>query len=269
MLESFVMSTALTGVRAKLGWAVHHFELLDSAIQKWNEPPGNSTITAKPDLPNQRHALVYLEPRPKPLEWSLSAGDYLHNLRSSLEHLVCQVVVSEGGAPAHHHAFPITVTKKAWLDNVSNRDPKRGPGPLEGITPNSPAWVLIANAQPYVGRNKAAAQATPLATLARLNNIDKHRELNVSSVTMSDTFSLNVSAEYRLLGGYLPVTGTPIEPDIEFGWLRIELIGIDHAELHIEFPVEIAFDNVPLRDFRSMFEEVKALVVAFEDLLGV
>ncbi len=263
------MPADLTGVRAKLGWAVRHFELLNTAIGKWMKPPGNPTVTAEADLPNERYALIYVEPRPKPVEWSLIAGDFLHNLRSTLDHLVGQVVISEGDIPGQHHAFPISVTEDLWLANVVNRKPKRGPGPLDGISQSGAAWKLLADAQPYVGRDKTTAQATPVAALARLNNADKHRKLNLSSVAMGEKFTLNVSADYRLHGGYLPVTGTPIEPNKEFGWLKLELIGVDQAQLQVDFPVEVAFDEVPLSVFRAMFEDVKALVVAFENLLGV
>jgi len=269
MLASFVVAADLTGVRAKLGWAAHHFELLDVEIREWFQPPDQPTVTAETDLPNERYAVVYNEPRPKPTEWSLIAGDFLNNLRSTLEHLVCQVVLSEGGAPAHHHAFPIAITETAWVANVSKRDPKRGPGPLDGIAPTTAAFQLIGDAQPYIGRDKAAAQATPLASLARLNNTDKHRELNVSTLTMSDKFQITLDTDYRLLGGYLPLTGTPIEPNREFGWLSLDLLGVDKAQIKLEMPVEIAFDGVPIRVFRTMFEDVKAIVVAFENVLGV
>jgi hypothetical protein len=261
---------SLDGPRAKLGWAAHHFELLHAAIREWLEPPDQPTIVAKTNVAKQRYDLVYEEPRPKPIEWGLMAGDYLNNLRATLDHVVAQVVIAEGGRPCKHHAFPIAYAEAWWLDNVADRNPKRPSGPLDGIPQDSAAWGLIRDAQPYVGRDEAAAKASPLATLARLNNTDKHRELNITTLTMGDTAEISVKgANWRAHGGYLPPTGSAIEPNEEFGWLVIELIDIDNAELQVTLATDVAFDNVPLGDFRPMFEDVKALIVAFEDRLGV
>src|SRR5262245_29046488 len=105
---------SLDGVRAKLAWAAHHFELLHMQLRKWFEPPENPSVGAEADLMNERYSVVYYEPRPKPVEWGLIAGDYLHNLRGVLDHLVCQVVVSQGGTPTKHHAFPIALRESWW-----------------------------------------------------------------------------------------------------------------------------------------------------------
>jgi hypothetical protein len=261
---------SLDGPRAKLGWAVHHFELLHSAIREWLEPPDQPTIVAETNVAEKRYDLIYCEPRPKPPKWSLMAGDYLNNLRSTLDYVVAQAVIAEGGHPGKNHAFPIALTEDWWLNNVTSRNPKRRPGPLDGITKAGAAWTLIRDAQPYIGRDETAAKATPLATLARLNNTDKHRELNLSTLTMGDTAQIRVAnANWRPHGGYLPTIGTAIEPNQKFGWLVIELIDVDHAELQVTLATDVAFDGVGLRDFRPMFEDVKALVVAFEKLLGV
>jgi hypothetical protein len=195
----------------------------------------------------------------------LIAGDFLNNLRSVLDHLVCQVVIAQGGTPAQNHAFPLAFTEDWWIENVSDRR-RRSPGPLEGIDPTSASWSLIADNQPYKGRSKAEAEATDLATLARLNNTDKHRELHVATLAMGKEFEITLDTEYRLRGGYLPPTGTPIEPNTPFGWLALDLIDAEKANLKLAFPVEVAFDGVPITRFRDLFEAVKSLVVAFEGI---
>jgi hypothetical protein len=172
---------------------------LNSEYRAWFEPPENPSVGAEADPINQRYNVLYYEPRPRPVDWSLIAGDFLNNLRSVLDHLVCQVVISQGGAPGQNHAFPLAFTEEWWIENVANR--RRSPGPLEGIDPTSASWRLIADSQPYIGRSKAEAEATDLATLARLNNTDKHRELHVTTLAMGEKFEITLDTEYRLRGG--------------------------------------------------------------------
>jgi hypothetical protein len=86
---------------------------------------------------------------------------------------------------------------------------------------------------------------------------------------MSDKFQFSVTTNYRVLAGYLPPTGTPIEPNQQFGWLKLDLLGVDEAQINFNMATEVAFDGVPLTEFRAMFDDVKALIVAFENLLGV
>jgi hypothetical protein len=248
---------------------VHHFELLHEEIGKWSQPPHEPTLTAQLDLAKQRQNLIYNEPRPMPDECSLIVGDFLNNLRSTLDHLVCQAVIAEGGTPGKHHAFPIARSKSAWASAIAKRKPDRPPGPLDGITRGSPAFNLLRDAQPYIGRDKAAAEAAPISVLATLNNTDKHRELHASTITMGDRFSLKIKANHRFIDGYLPPVGTPLQPNAEFGWVRIVLTDVDQTDMDYEFPVEVAFDGVPLSFFREMFGDVRALIIKFENLWGV
>lgn len=41
-------------------------------------------------------------------------GDYVHNVRSALDHVVWQLVIANRGAPGRHTQFPIALTEKHW-----------------------------------------------------------------------------------------------------------------------------------------------------------
>ena len=60
-----------------------------------------------------------------PISWSVSFGEILYNLRSSLDHLVWQLVLANGQTPGRHNAFPITNDAQGWEKVKEN--------PLNGV----------------------------------------------------------------------------------------------------------------------------------------
>ena len=56
----------------------------------------------------QQNLLAMDRDEPETLyEYSVVVGEVAHNLRSSLDHLVWQLVIANGGSPDHRNAFPI------------------------------------------------------------------------------------------------------------------------------------------------------------------
>ena len=105
----------------------------------------------------------------------LLAGEILYQLRSSLDHLVHQLVILSGNANklknSRRHQFPI-FERKADYD-------KRADGMIDGVSKNIAS--LVEQQQPYVQRPKGPRNDA-LWILQDLNNTDKHRLIPVTVI---------------------------------------------------------------------------------------
>ncbi len=99
-----------------------------------------------------------------PADFSAIVGDFFHNVRSALDHLAWQLVLLHGLEPTRKTAFPI------------HQDaPANGLRVLPGV--GDDALTAIDELQPYNWNQcePGKSHLSPLAVLASLNNIDKHR----------------------------------------------------------------------------------------------
>ncbi len=141
---------------------------------------------------------------------SIVSGDYVHNLRSALDHLAWQLVKVSGAKPGPWTSFPTYGDKDDFIRDVQQRAKKRGPGPLEGIDPHGPIWALIESYQPYNNtklppwlptdmpeRDSWKPRLTHLGILNALNNIDKHRTIHGFSVFPGKGQPINKSVDWN------------------------------------------------------------------------
>jgi hypothetical protein len=111
----------------------------------------------------------------QPLSEGLSAivGDFLHNLRSALDHLAHGIIECGGGTAGQTTIFPLKLKKPG------------APLMIRG-NPDFPAPQEVVDLQPYTRRKDAAQDLAPtkkpLAILNELNLADKHRRLLFSVV---------------------------------------------------------------------------------------
>lgn len=132
----------LLGCRLKLQGAWRHRQALGEELQAF---------------------LARADPEPSPLHLGVIVGDFLHNLRCVLDHLIWQLVVLSGQEPDKHNQFPIFNTLDAYKKNAGRY--------LRGVAADHRA--LIETFQPYHLETDAAYHS--LAVLRDLSNIDKHR----------------------------------------------------------------------------------------------
>ena len=102
------------------------------------------------------------------LRYSNIVGDCVHNLRSTLDQLVSQLVVANGGRPSSSHQFPITRDAENFLRQAKHR--------LKGVSDEHRA--IIEEAQPYDARDDGSERPQALVVLNDLSNRDKHRLIN-------------------------------------------------------------------------------------------
>jgi hypothetical protein len=98
------------------------------------------------------------------------AGEIIHHLRSSLDHLICALVL-QNNVVNSRHGFPI-------CSNDERFNEARNRGKIEGLS--AAAQAIVERLQPYrnaIFRNTVSDH--PLMILHEFNNTDKHRLLAV------------------------------------------------------------------------------------------
>lgn len=131
-----------------------------------------ATFDVVPD-PASNSYTVTAHVEPPPLQFAVLFGDALHNMRSALDHVARLMVIANGGTP--HDRPP-----RATMFPICLREPKRPITVNPGI--GEEAQVILNSLQPY---RQDQPQEHPLWRLNELNNIDKHRLLNVTSLSGS------------------------------------------------------------------------------------
>lgn len=159
-------------VHLKLIRAEEHLQAFKSEVAQYLE---SQPYELKEDRDSDPGALlVTLRARNFPHgRWSVIIGDFVHNLRSALDHLAAQLVKAAGNDPIHDRRpktqFPILTRRP--------NTPGGSPGVAVIAGGVSPAAAsLVDFLQPYQLRNPTQH---PLALLAELSNRDKHQRMNV------------------------------------------------------------------------------------------
>ena len=109
-----------------------------------------------------------------PIEWSIRLGEILYNLRSSLDHLVWQLVLANGQEPGRHNQFPIVENESGWQQATPERNVLKGMHPDVKLT--------VKRLQPYTVAGNFPFDVSAFWPLHSLCNIDKHRHLNLTTV---------------------------------------------------------------------------------------
>lgn len=174
---------SLMGVRLKIDRAKHHLSNLCSAINAFNNSEREGDfVMVYPDFERNCFDFEIGEVRGADPTWPAIIGDIVHNLRSALDHLACQLVMLNGKSvdccKSSKTSFPVCLTPESFL-NTSRRI-----APL--ISPD--ALALIEQLQPYMAANSPTAnpsQREPrfsnLWILSELDIIDKHRTLVIAA----------------------------------------------------------------------------------------
>ncbi len=205
------MDHPLDGCRAKLARADEHLHTLDAEIPAFLDSNPH-TYRGHIDREARRYVVTVHIHRPPPIEWSVIVGDFVHNLRSALDHLVWQLVIVSGNAPRSGpggNQFPIFTYKPGDMRRRNNRFNKQ----LRGVHPSIRA--AIHRIQPY--RAGDAALRRPLAVLADLSNEDKHQ---------------------AILPSYAAIPPQPLENGIDLS--PVELIDVamfERMEIHANKPL--------------------------------
>ena len=159
----------LEGISLKIGRALKHRHELERVIQSFlqTNPYG---LFLDPQLHKGYHIVRVQVLKHPPAEIGVIVGDIAHNLRSALDHLACQFVISNGSSPSTQTAFPLfyedpQATEKARL---------RWNDMTKGMSPA--AIRFIDDCQPYKIRH--LPDPHHLSILSALSNWDKHHDIH-------------------------------------------------------------------------------------------
>ena len=129
-----------------------------------------------PDGKSEDIVQAYLDdPEKTPIEWSIRIGEVVYNLRSSLDHLVWQLVLDNGKEPSRKNKFPVILNERRWEGKPKRDD-------LSGVS--CEIKKRICHLQPFGGGIGLPFNVSAFKKLDYLCNVDKHRHLNLVCVIL-------------------------------------------------------------------------------------
>ncbi len=175
------MAHLLDGCWAKIERASESITNLESEIQRWaqSDPPPHRIVRG---LNHKKRAYTFTAfCSPVPLRISVLAGEIVHHLRSSLDHLIWALAIKRHTNPSFRIQFPISTTSEKYLK--AQKD-----GIMKGISKK--ACDIVESLQPFKRKNPSD---DPLLILEEFSNTDKHKLLLVVTnvVTMGDKISVD------------------------------------------------------------------------------
>jgi len=199
---------SLEGVKLKIDWASHHFDLLRAEVADYvhTYPP---KFVIKRENPRRTEAWgIFKESHSVPSQIPLIFGDVLQTVHSSLDYLICELIRTGNEEPTTSNQFPVA-DSRAVFDEEIGRKRLRGV-PFEAV-------AIIEGLQPYhAGEN---AQKSPLFALKTLTNIHKHRNILLAALGTSrapaDAEIVTIDAKTYTFSS--PLYNTPLDLDAEVG----------------------------------------------------
>jgi hypothetical protein len=207
---------------------------------------------------------------PPPAWWTLYLGDFIHNLRGCLDHLIYQLVIANNCDPGAHTAFPICETEGQWKRNVDERRRQADRPPVtEGVS--DLALGIVKLHQPLRHRTANARQNDPLMHLLRMSNTDKHRTIHVAAVHRGRVQRLRfVPRGYvRIVERRVPPAMGLVEKGAELVRMRVEDLQPSPPEVEVgvayQVPAKLTFAApgdtrlVTLDDLFAMLNAVRKI----------
>ena len=260
-------------VYRKLRRAEKYLDILEGELSTYDESApwaGEWEIDPK-DRSQVLRLRVFREPDP---EMEITVGEIVYQLRTSLDHLVTQLVALNGGDPENHSGgFPICRDQRDyWEKTIKSRGHKvsRRNLLLEGVAPKH--RTMIDSLQPY-NQGKRMARYDPLAVLNDLCNGDKHRDVHPAILVRRDSVLTVGSAqagallmhEKRIEGP--TVRRKPLHDGAEmfrFSFTPANGSAPDPMDLEGAFTLGVCFGSrqVFVFDLRRIFDYVETKVIA-------
>ena len=257
-------------IQAKLERAYKHISDIDAAIRLFFES-SPYVIVAKQDQQTGDYVSYVESVRDVPADVPLIAGDAINNIRSALDHLAWQLVLSAGNIPGPSTSFPI-------FDSATEYE-TRSERKVKGM--RQAAIDAIGALKPYKTENRLLWQ------LHRLDIIDKHRMV-VTTGSALKASTIMPSVRDKLLEA-LMARRLPGEPIPDYKSLRGRPHVINYAlkkgdiihrvpesdmEDDAKFAFEIAFAESKVAEGESViqtlyqfFKLADQIVAGFEPML--
>jgi len=263
-----------TGVGIKIERAKHHFGDLEARIERFNQPEPYR-IPSYCELDTGDVVSRFEVTEQPPLLWGAIAGDCVHNLRSSLDLLVCEMIRAEGRLVEKHHRFPVFRDETAYANAF-----KPGPPRQIGGIPKC-AVDLIKDAKSYNGADN------PFWRLHQLDIEDKHKLLvpvgvahkgTTNSYTLADviaaypdetTIDIFEIPTAQSIGISVPRLAFPLKDGAEIYRVPANLRDNPLAQMNMdpEFRFDVAFGEVEVVEGEPIIPTLHRLIQFVEDFV--
>lgn len=181
-----LMAHPLDGCRAKILRAEESIRSLDEELTVFlSRDVPEIKVVGQHQRDGLEYAFIAFGDSEVPLRFSVLAGEIVHHMRSSLDHLVYALIVRNGGTPSRNNQFPICATANKFED-------ARNSGLISGVSQS--AIKLIEAVQPYTS---PTPDDTVLSVVNQYDILDKHKLLVVvtAAVALGDTITIGVDAK--------------------------------------------------------------------------
>jgi hypothetical protein len=230
---------SLANPRAKVERAQEHLIALDAATGEFFEVDPYE-IVGEFEAEASEYLFRVKVLREPPLRLGVMLGDFIHNLRSALDHLVWQLVLLDGNSPDRSTCFPVASSREQF-DRMAEKA-------LPGLIPEHVARIEAL--QPYHARDRQEVHLLKL--LPRLSNTDKHQIVHAtlgwfrSDFVTQPLFTPNADAgviQRRELA-----QGERMEDGVVIARVKLAPAGPNpQVQMDAQVQIDIAFGERPIR----------------------
>lgn len=250
-----IMSHPLDGCWAKIERANENIKNLEAEIAAFVQP--DPYIIAGNVDHQTKECTFVAHAKAIPLRFSVLAGEIIHHLRSSLDHLIWALVLQRHTSPDFKVQFPICLRAEEF-------EAARKGGIINGISGS--AQAIIERLQPYRNADwRNTVHDNPLRIIHDLNNTDKHRLLAVvvSAVHIPGQIYFSGKMADTAIAHFAPEQwGDELlrtEPDgTKFLTIRFSKM---HSELQVnaDFRHQVAFEQFGTREIEPVIPSLMHL----------
>ena len=257
----------LIGVHAKIERAKEHISELIVEVERFKKSNPYEVMPYK-DAKTGDTVFVLHVHASLPLRCNSIVGDIVQNLRSSLEYLARQLVLTNGGKPTKHTAFPISASAEEFESG--------GLGKIRGAS--AAAMAFLKRLNPYRGGNDA------LWRLHQLSIVDKHHEFITVGLAHEDVI-IDFGAQMREIAMRLGADWAKDTPSMEIGirpanrqyplvdgtpLYRISAgVDLTEADMNPKFTLQVTFGEGEVVQGEPVFPTLQQLVGAVEETVKV
>jgi hypothetical protein len=196
-----------------------------------------------------------------PPRFAVLAGEVIHHLRSSLDHLICALVVQNGGEPTQRNQFPICSAERFFVDALRR-------GFLDGLSNN--AKNTVRSVQPFV---TAAPDDTVLHVVQEFDNKDKHQLLIVLSTVMAigDQIEVNPKKPGIGISGMSPPGAHQISDEgvVVFSLDFVDPVAEEDFEADAKLVPDLAFESCGRVKFAPIVSTLRGLMQGVIHTIGL